>query len=107
MTLENYLSTTIYVHYFIHFDVWNRQVDSFRFAPSFLISNLWFSFSIQRASELKYYTAKKDKEKMIALKNEISTIETKMKNITYDEKCLLEGANVICTTLNSCCTLSR
>ncbi|KAJ6634230.1 Helicase sen1, partial [Pseudolycoriella hygida] len=59
-----------------------------------------------KEAELAYYAARNVKEKVASCRNEITTIEAKMANVTYDEKCLLEGANVICTTLNSCCALS-
>lgn len=66
-----------------------------------------FMSLLQKELELAHYTARNVKEKISAIRNEISVIESKMQNVTYDEKCLLDGANVICTTLNSCCTLSR
>lgn len=74
---------------------------------SLTFANRLLCIQLQKEAELAYYTSKNVKEKMIAIRNEITLIEAKMKNITYDEKCLLEGANVICTTLNSCCALSR
>lgn len=64
-------------------------------------------FPLQKEGELAVWTANRNRDKITAIRNEIMTIETKIRNVLYDEKCLLEGANVICTTLNSCCTLSR
>ncbi|XP_037044454.1 uncharacterized protein LOC119080290 isoform X2 [Bradysia coprophila] len=60
----------------------------------------------KKEADLAVCTAKHEREKISAIRKEIGVIEVKMQNVTYDEKCLLEGANVICTTLNSCCALS-
>lgn len=61
----------------------------------------------QKEAELAHYKARNAKEKVSSIQKEIDGIEEKMKNVAFDEKCLLEGANVICTTLNSCGALSR
>lgn len=62
---------------------------------------------MQKEAELAYYTKKNVRQKITAIRSEIGQLDEKMRNVVFDEKCLLEGANVICTTLNSCCTLSR
>lgn len=70
-----------------------------------IIENVFILF--QKELDLAHYTSKNMKEKISAVRKEIEVIDAKIKNVVYDEKCLLEGANVICTTLNSCCALSK